>query len=377
MMLITGRVRRWHLFHVAALLFVLSAGLGLLLYHDFGEIPKKFYTYVQLFLVLWIIWELAPNRSRLLGLLVAYVMGAYVAALGTILLYIREGHSLHRFAAGGSDPNDLAMNLVLGLPMAWYLGMTHERPFVRWTARLYLPIGLFATVLTGSRGGMLATMVAMTIVPLTLARLTPGKRGLAIALLLISGVVAVAFVPSTVVARLETTTSTVEDLSIGGRFKLWVAGLRAFLARPVMGYGPGGFKPAITPQLGALAQVAHNSYISVLVEQGLVGFVLYYTMVATVWYAVLKLPLLERRFSLVLLSTLAIAMAPLTWEDHKHVWYILAVLLGLTRAFALEGPGTYRSRLVQPAAPARPRARTPVRPLARPAALNPERDARA
>jgi O-antigen ligase len=142
-----------------------------------------------------------------------------------------------------------------------------------------------------------------------------------------------------------------------------------------MGYGPGAYKPAITPQLGALAQVAHNSYISVLVEQGLVGFVLYYTMVATVWYAVLKLPLLERRFSLVLLSTLAIAMAPLTWEDHKNVWYILAVLLGLTRAFAFEGPGTYRSRLVQPAAPPRPRARQPVRPLARPAALNPERDA--
>ncbi|HEX2609414.1 MAG TPA: O-antigen ligase family protein [Gemmatimonadales bacterium] len=377
MMLITGRVRRWHLFHVAALLFVLSAGLGLLLYHDFGEIPKKFYTYVQLFLVLWIIWELAPNRSRLIGLLVAYVAGCYVAAVGTILLYIREGHSLHRFAAGGSDPNDLAMTMVLGFPMAWYLGMTHERPFVRWIARIYLPIGLFATVLTGSRGGMLTTMVALTIVPLTLARLTPGKRSLAVALLLISGVLAVAFVPSTVVARLETTTTTVEDLSIGGRFKLWVAGLRAFLARPVMGYGPGAYKPAITPQLGALAQVAHNSYISVLVEQGLVGFVLYYAMVATVWYAVLKLPLLERRFSLVLLSTLAIAMAPLTWEDHKNVWYILAVLLGLTRAFAFEGPGTYRSRLVQPAAPPRPRARPPVRPLARPAALNPERDARA
>ena len=58
----------------------------------------------------------------------------------------------------------------------------------------------------------------------------------------------------------------------------WRAWRCSCITRSV-GYGTGLFKGAITPKLGGAAQVAHNSYISVLVEQGIVGFLLYMTMV--------------------------------------------------------------------------------------------------
>src|SRR4051812_7952272 len=77
---VSARVRRWHMLHVAGLLFVLWSGFALLALHVYG-IPQKYYTFVQLFAVLWIIWELAPSRQRLTGLLIAYVLGSYVAAL--------------------------------------------------------------------------------------------------------------------------------------------------------------------------------------------------------------------------------------------------------------------------------------------------------
>src|SRR5688572_1860967 len=69
---ITGRVRRWHLFHVAALLFVAWATFDQMFFHSGLRLPSKFWTYVQLLVVLWIIWELAPSRGRVLGLLTAY-----------------------------------------------------------------------------------------------------------------------------------------------------------------------------------------------------------------------------------------------------------------------------------------------------------------
>jgi O-antigen ligase len=364
-LLITGRVRRWHFFHVAGLLFLVFAGLGLLVTHQLEEIPNKYFTFIQLFLLSWIVWQLAPERPQIIGLLLAYVLGAYVAAVENLWLYVREGSSLHRIAALGADPNDLAMAMVLALPMAWYLGMTHHRPLVRWLGRGYLVMGLVAIGLTGSRGGMLATMVALTIVPLTMSRLSPGRRQLAIALMLVSGALAVVYVPDTIVQRLATTTSTVEDLSIGGRFKLWKAGLVAFTYQPIMGYGPGAFKPAIMPQLGALAQVAHNSYISVLVEEGLVGFLLYTAMVLSVWWSVRRLPVLERRFAWVLLSAMAVAMFPLSWEHRKPVWFILSALLGLSQAPIFDGVrramrSVGRQRI--PAGYARP----PLRPLVTP-----------
>jgi O-antigen ligase len=330
---ISARFRRWQLFHVAAMLFVIWCGIGVF-YFEMPNVPKKFWTFVQLFAVLWMIWELAPTTQRLRGLLAAYLLGAYVSALNTVLL-LRTGEAMRRFAAGGMDPNDLAMTLALAVPTAWYLGITTPRPVFRWIARGYLPIGLLAVILTGSRGGMLTALVGLLIIPLTGARLSPGKMAAAVVLLAAAGGLAVAYVPENIVARLESTGTEVEDARLGGRFKLWVAGANAFMKQPVMGYGTSGFIPAIEPELGPRAQVAHNSFLSVLVEEGLIGFMLYATMLVTAFLSIRRLPALERRFALVLLLTMCTAMMPLTWEDVKAVWFTMALVIGMAHAHDL------------------------------------------
>jgi hypothetical protein len=362
---ISGRLRRWQGFHVAALLFWIWAGIGLLLFHGGERLPAKFWTFAQLLLVLWMIWELAPSEQRLRGLLMAYVLGAYVAAFNTILLFRREAGALRRFAAGGADPNDLAMVLALALPMAWYLGMTYHRPLLQWVCRGYLPVAVIAVGLSGSRGGMAATTVALLIVPLSMTRLSPGRLATSIVMLALAGTLAVVYVPETLIERISTIGTELEGGRVGGRGKLWRAGLEAYVAKPVFGYGTGHYKSAITPILGGASQVAHNSYISVLVEQGIVGFLLYMTMLAMVAVALLKLRTLDRRFALVLLATLGAAMLPLTWEDRRAVWVILAVLAGFAQA-RLAYPGGVARRPPAPrAVPVVARARAP-RPIERP-----------
>lgn len=331
---LTGRVRRWHPFHVAALLFVGLAGFELISYHGTAgdRLPAKYFTYVQLLIVLLMMWELAPTWRKTIGLLTAYILGAYVAALDTIWLYRTHTGSVLRFYVG-SDPNDLAMTLALALPMAWYLGMTEERKLLRWICRGYMVVGLVAIGLTGSRGGMITSVVALSLVPLSLKRLAPKTRAAAIALIIVAGGLAAVYVPDAIFQRLATTTTEVEDARLGGRFRLWVAGLKAYVYHPMMGYGTGSFKAAITPWLGSGAQVAHNSYISVLVEQGIFGLLIYLSMFLAVFRAIVHLPTLERRFALVLMATLCIAITPLSWEDRKPVWFVLAALLGLAQSY--------------------------------------------
>jgi O-antigen ligase len=346
---ISGRVRRWRVFHTAALLFVIWTGFAVWMI-EMPAIPQKYYTFVQLFLVLWMIWELAPTEKRQRGLLGAYVLGACVPAVATILLYLREGGVLKRFSAGGADANSLGMTLALAVPIAWYLGLTSRRPLLRWLCRAYLPLGLFATALTGSRGGMIALMVSLLVIPLTMS-LSPGRLAAAIGLLGLSGALVVAYIPDRVIERLSTTGSSVESLSLGGRFMLWKAGVHAFADKPMMGYGVGGFKRAITPELGSLALVAHNSFLSVLVEEGLVGLWLYMTMLLSVFFSVLRFPRLERRFGLVLLATLGTAMLPLTWEDQKAAWFIMAALIGMS-SLQVSGPsGAVRQPLLRRTVP--------------------------
>jgi O-antigen ligase len=327
----SARVRRLHGFHLAALLFLISAGIGLFNIR-MQEIPDKFLTFVQLLLMVWMIWQLAPSRQRVLGLMAAYVFGAYFAAFDTIMRYRAGAGRITRFAAGEADPNDHAMVLALGLSMAWYLGMTTRQPILRWVYRAYLPVAIVVIGLTGSRGGMLAAIVALMVVPLTMTRLSPGRLASAILILGISGAVAVTYVPDRLVERFASTGADVGDLSFGGRFKLWNAGFQAWTLKPLLGYGTTGFTRAVTQRLGAFTQVAHNSFLSVLVEEGLLGFVFYILMFVAVFRSIMQLPLVERRFALVLFGTLIVAMLPLTWEHRKAAWFVLAALAGFSRA---------------------------------------------
>lgn len=327
-----GRFRRWHMFHIWAVLFWLWAGACFLVYHSGDRLPAKYWTYGQLLLVLWMVWELAATEARQRGLLAAYVLGGYVAALDTLLIYREQAGAARRFAAGGADPNDMAMVLALALPMAWYLGMTSRNTLVRWVGRGFLPLGILAIGLTGSRGGMVAATVALLVVPLSMTRLTPGRLVSAMVMLVAAGALAVAYVPETTIERLATISTEVEGGRIGGRGKLWRAGLQAYAEHPIAGFGTGHFKSAITPILGPAAQVAHNSFISVLVEQGIVGFALYMAMLLAVLRSVSRLSGLEQRFTLVLLATLGVAMMPLTWEDRRVVWIVLAILMGFSQA---------------------------------------------
>jgi hypothetical protein len=68
-----------------------------------------------------------------------------------------------------------------------------------------------------------------------------------------------------------------------------------------------------------------------LVENGIVGLLLYLGMFFAVFVKLLSLPRLERRFSLVLLATLGVAMLPLGWEDRKPVWFILGTLAAMSQ----------------------------------------------
>ena len=167
-----------------------------------------------------------------------------------------------------------------------------------------------------------------------------------------------------IVERLSTKGAEVEDARFGNRFTIRVEGVHAFEKRPMTGYGSGGFVRAVTPELGSRANVAHNTYLSVLVEHGIVGWSLYLTMFVVVFRSLLRLPRLERRFALTLLATLSFAILSLTWDDRKPLWLILATLLGLSQGWVsaagevVRPPGspvTGRALGPRPAAPLDPR----------------------
>jgi O-antigen ligase len=158
-----------------------------------------------------------------------------------------------------------------------------------------------------------------------------GVKVAAVVVMLGSGVAAVQLVPAKAFERLSTTGSEITEGTMNKRLQIWQAGMHAVAGRPLHGYGPAGWYRV------AGSRAPHNTYLSILVEEGLVGLLLFLTLLSVVLRGLLGLPRFERRVGLTLLATLATAMTPLGWDYNKASWMVLALLAGFSAVLAPGG----------------------------------------
>ncbi len=321
------RVRPLSWFHLFAVLFVLWAGATSLWSVDPEATQTVFLTYLQLLVLVWLISEIAWSPARQRALFQAYVLGAGVAAVLTIHDYLSGVIALDtvagRFAALNQDPNDLGLTFALGLPMAWYVSLSQARG--AWLWRLYLPLAITAILLTGSRGAVLTGLVGLSIIPWTLRRMRLRTKVALYALAAGSLVLASYLVPNASLARIASTRADIEAGYFGGRGPVWLAGLEVAREHPLVGVGAGGYPEAVEPTIHQ-EMVAHNVLLSILVEDGTVGFLLFVAMLVALLTPLRHLPALHRRLSIVLLLTLAVGTMALSWDHRKQFWFVLGML---------------------------------------------------
>ena len=325
--ILRGRVRPPGWFIVMMTLFVAWSGVTLFWSVDPEESRRRVQTYIQLAVMAWLIWELADSEERQASLMQAYILGCWCIAGATIWSYATGAAGLEsRYnVAEGFNENDVALTLVLGIPMAWYLAVTRLGWLTRWFNRVYLPVSLIALLLTASRGGFLAGLVALTIVPLSLGRLDWRSKAILSIIVIASAYAIATVIPPTSWQRLTTTHSELSSGTIGFRKIIWAAGLNVAFAHPVVGVGAGAFASSVAPEL-ARPFAAHNAFLAVLVEQGVVGLALFAMMFIAAFVTSSRLSPMAARFRVVLLATLVIGVMPLNWDYIKTLWFVLALL---------------------------------------------------
>ncbi len=325
--LVRRRIKPLSWFHVFAVLFVLWAGVSSFWSIDPEATRARFMTYLQLVVLVWLIWEIAWSPERQRALLQAYVLGACVAAAANIYNYL-SGVSYDdpaRFTSLNQDPNELGVILALGLPMAWYLGLAQPQRRSAWVWQLYVPLGITAIFLTASRGAFLAALVALVIIPWTLGRLRLRTKAALCALAVGSFVLATMFVPEASLERIRSTRADIAAGYFGGRGAVWRAGLQVAQEHPLAGVGAGAYGAAVEPTFHR-ELASHQVPLAILVEDGVVGLFLFLAMVAGAIKPLRHLPLLQRRFGIVLLLALAVGSSSLEWDHRKEFWFVLGVL---------------------------------------------------
>jgi len=353
-----GKVRRPAPGHIAMGLFVLLAALSYLwsLYPE-GTLLEAF-SYIQLLMMVWLIWELAPGVPEQMRLMQAYVFGSFISGIDTVNQFLSHQESAYqRYAGAKLDANDLGLVMALSIPMSYYL-LIHNHGRMVWVYRVQLILAGTTILLTASRGATLATVVALAIVPLTQARLNGRQR---IALLLTIALLVVGalyFVPATSWERLSTLPSEFEQGTFTGRTIIWKAGWEIFRAHPFLGIGANAFRLIVSRVLAEPIRLderdpappAHNTFLSVIVEQGVIGFTVFCALLGVLALSLRAMPPFQQRLWIVSLAVWVVGVSSLTWEMRKPTWFFFGLLMAQCGSVA-------RRRSVQSLAPRLAKAR--------------------
>ncbi len=298
-----------------------------------------------------LIWEFAVTgkdqawvlRGLLVGMFVPLLM-AFGALHGISHIEAEEGL---RFTGGGHDLNYLAYMYSASVLIAVYLA-TNSLPLDRYCRWFYWGTAVLCAlgnVLTGSRGGFIS-LAAAAVFAVVLA-VASRRRMLMILQVLVLVVFVYVLVRYIVPAALLERVTQEQSLGEDPRIRIWSRGLAAFWQNPVLGVGAGAYGPATTPT-GERLYVAHNAFISVLVELGIVGFALYLTYIGMLFRAAWRLPRRDKLLWLGIMVVWFLNANSAGSQNDKFSWFLHAMVLvqaaACTRPSPLKRPPPYPNR---------------------------------
>lgn len=311
-------IRRPAVMHMALMLFLGWVVVGLLWTSTEDETLTAIRTLLQTSVTVFLIWEFASDRESQDSLCVAYLTGCCLSIVSLVsgMGVLTGGMRSERATIEGWNENDIALVLALGVAISASL-INSDKRWRRYLAFAYLLLAPIGVLLTASRGGSIVLALAYVLMVIQL-----GKRSAAGAvftvLLLASGVYGLlAIIPD---AAVERVLSVLNTWDLNSRGEIWQAGLLALQNHPIVGVGAGGFL-----QAAGANHVAHNTFLSVLVEEGLIGFALFASVLLVPCVNVTSKTQRDLLFVWGILFCWAVGVSALTWEQVRTTWFIIGL----------------------------------------------------
>jgi putative inorganic carbon (HCO3(-)) transporter len=275
--------------------------------------------------------DVAAREVPVRTLFVAAVAGATVAAAGALHSLLLAGAL--RASGPLEDPNDLAVALVVALPLLVAVLPGRPTPGMRALAVLAGTLLVTAAAATFSRGGALA--FAAAVAWLLVRRVLP-VRALVGTLAGTAMVVMVAarFAGPELSRALQEKTF-IASTNVDTRELRWQAAARMLAEHPALGVGPGGFRTEYAAashnaELAEQTPVAHNMFLEVAAELGLPAFCAFAGLVAVALVAterVLRTGRDRRAMVAVQAALLAVVVGAtfLSEQYYLPVWLLTAL----------------------------------------------------
>ena len=235
-------------------------------------------------LLFLIVFTAASTRSRALAVIVAFVAAATLSAIFGLVTPAQfdEGEGLTRFGGSVGEPNEFAALVGAALMLAAALAAAAVRaPALRLAAIGSAGLCTATMFLSLSRAALVALASGLLVAVAVAGR----YRGAAAVVAVVIGVSGVTYFA--VLAPPESRERVTYAEGGSGRTDIWTVGWRMVEDEPLRGIGAGNFQTTSVHYLlepGAIERdefivdqpkVAHNIYLQVLAELGVVGLALF------------------------------------------------------------------------------------------------------
>jgi O-antigen ligase len=341
---IRKKIKEFPVLLLSMALFVVWSFVTVLWSINQADTISRTITNIQLLAMVWLLWELCDNQREINIMMQAYILGAYVSIIDMISIFLSSPDVSGRIAATGFDQNELATTLAVGIPIAWFLFLSGQNKIFNLLNYLYLFFSIFGIILTGSRGGLIVSFIAIIFIPLTFLNLQKRKREILLINFIIIVFIGIFLIPfiypklESNIERLQTIPRELQEGTMTGRTVIWSTGVKVFKENPVIGVGARGFRHAvqgygIDPSTGSRTdyfynpKAPHNAYLSVLVDTGLIGFIMFLSIFSLALIPVFYTNTIQLKLFIVLFISLVVALIPIGWEANKVTWFILSLFL--------------------------------------------------
>ncbi len=285
--------------------------------------------HLYLLALLLLMFQVIRTEQDLQYAFVAFMLGT----LGLMFLLARNydpGGNTVRYQIQGFDANETAVQIAMTIPLAIYLLTLSKVWLLRVFSVAYLPVAMFAIMITGSRTGAVIMLLGlMGFIPWLWRASLPMKAVSTLALVLaLVGVASV--INEKTLERLFTTGSEISQGTLNERSVTWSRAYEEWDTQPVFGHGLGSFRRVINRH--NIDYTAHNSFVAITVEQGVVGLALYAGVIFVAVFSAFRLDSGRRMIMLSLLLVVLMGQMALTLYENMYIWfaYLLPVLvLGL------------------------------------------------
>ena len=245
------------------------------------------FTYLQLLVLLWLAGFLLDTPQKHHVLMWVFSIVTLVSAFMAILQggFFEEIDPTIRASGLAQGANTAVRYFLISFVFLSYIRIIKQNKIfglIATTGMIVAFLGIFYTV---SRTGILLLMIALVLLVLLQTKF---KYRIQISIITAIGIILLIFFSNSVIDFVRGIVPAISQGTdtVGLRYALWKAGLQMWQDHPISGVGIGMFPSLLKNYPNLKYQyfftrglVAHNMYISMLAETGLVGFILFMSII--------------------------------------------------------------------------------------------------